>query len=244
MNNADTIDLLQAELSGHHNTHSVEDVLARGHALRNRRRRSYALATAAVVAAAGITALTTVAQPTPAFADWSSTPEAASADVVAAIDASCRRQLGSPAEATLAVVDRRGSNAVAVYTSQTGDYQCTRFQGSGAPGGASWWVQGGGSGPTAIANPAGVLEVVNNTAGSNVHEGSMTAISGRVQPGVARVSVSVSGRVIDGALGAGAFDVWWPAVGAVDAAVTITAYAANGATLDVQTITALGLSSS
>lgn len=234
MNDTETVDRLRAQLADRHLERPVEQVMARGRALRRRRRRPAVVVAVVALAAGAATATATLGAPSPAYADWSATPEATPPDVAAAIDASCRRDLERPT-ATLALIDRRGANAVAVYTSSVGDYQCTRFQGSEGPDSASWWTQGGAAGPTKPAHPDTVIEVTNSTAGSNVHEGSMTALSGRVQPDVARVTVALGSRVVVGVVDQGAFDVWWPAVGAGDAPVTLTAHAADGSVMSTLT---------
>ena len=84
------------------------------------------------------------------------------------------------------------------------------------------------------------FQLITTSADFNLHEGSMTAISGRVRGDVARVTVSVSGRTVDGAVSDGTFDVWWPAVGTGDTAVTIHASGAEGTQVATLSLTVAG----
>lgn len=246
MNDHDTIDQLRAGVAGHRSTRPVEEVLARGNALRARRRRPYAVGAAVLVGAAGITAATTFSQSTPAYASWTSSPEPSSPAVIHAIDTSCRQSLTPSNPITLAVLDRRGDHAVAVYTDdadRTTTYTCTRFEGNADPGEPGYWSQGGtaNGGRAAPATPTAPFVLAGSGATDVVNAGQLTYITGFIAPEVvASVSVSLPGRTVVAAVDNGTFDAWWPAVDATDAAVTVTAYASDGQVLSTGTLTLPG----
>jgi hypothetical protein len=181
---------------------------SRGRVWRSGRARVAAVVTAVVTGAGIYLGVGVIDTSTPAFASWTSSPEPVPATAVGGIEAACG-QSRAPA-----ILDARGNSVYAVFGTSGGDrVDClTTLPGHRTDRGLRGaWITHSTAMPTTPgpAEPI-VLLSVKVPEGNAVHDGRFIWVSGRVSPGITRVTVQTSGGPVRATVRDGMFAAWWP----------------------------------
>lgn len=243
-------ELLAAELQDLGLDHDVSAVVRRGKALRRRRRAPLLVGAGLLAAAVGI-GVSPAGTP-PAFAKWTSAPQASDEGTNLAILEGCSNmsdRTGTLERARPVIIDRRGDVAVTVVERAGTYFGCTLFRGVSQQ---VRWAQGGGGPVDAVGGSSlSPLELVQlgHTTIVPLHA-DVVEVIGRVEPTITRVTFDTGEMVVTGKIDQGWVTGWWPAEkdnwlsrvwpwhSGPSTAVRVSAYDADGTLVTATTVRA------